>query len=117
MRVAKGMAARNGGRIINIASDAGRVGSTGEVVYSGRKGAPIAFAKALARELARNNVLINTICPGPTDTPAMDAFVGSGEQGQKSATRWSAACRSGALVGRATTPGLPPSWRARRRCS
>jgi 2-hydroxycyclohexanecarboxyl-CoA dehydrogenase len=83
MRVAKGMAARNGGRIINIASDAGRVGSTGEVVYSGCKGATIAFAKALARELARNNVLINTICPGPTDTPAMDAFVGSGEQGQK----------------------------------
>ena len=81
--VAKGMAARNGGRIINIASDAGRVGSTGEVVYSGCKGATIAFAKALARELARNNVLINTICPGPTDTPAMDAFVGSGEQGQK----------------------------------
>jgi len=81
--VAKGMAARNGGRIINIASDAGRVGSTGEVVYSGCKGATIAFAKALARELARNNVLINTICPGPTDTPAMDAFVGSGEQGHK----------------------------------
>jgi 2-hydroxycyclohexanecarboxyl-CoA dehydrogenase len=81
--VAKGMAARNGGRIVNIASDAGRVGSTGEVVYSGCKGATIAFAKALARELARNNVLINTICPGPTDTPAMDAFVGSGEQGQK----------------------------------
>jgi 2-hydroxycyclohexanecarboxyl-CoA dehydrogenase len=81
--VAKGMAARNGGRIINIASDAGRVGSTGEVVYSGCKGATIAFAKALARELARNNVLINTICPGPTETPAMDAFVGSGEQGQK----------------------------------
>jgi 2-hydroxycyclohexanecarboxyl-CoA dehydrogenase len=59
------------------------LGSIGEVVYSGCKGAPISFAKALARELARNNVLINTICPGPTDTPAMDAFVGSGEQGQK----------------------------------
>ena len=81
--VAKGMAARKGGRIINIASDAGRVGSTGEVVYSGCKGATIAFAKALAREVARSNVTVNTICPGPTDTPAMDAFVGSGEQGQK----------------------------------
>jgi 2-hydroxycyclohexanecarboxyl-CoA dehydrogenase len=81
--VAKGMAARNQGRIVNIASDAGRVGSTGEVVYSGCKGATIAFAKALARELARNNVLINTICPGPTDTPAMAGFVGTGEQGQK----------------------------------
>jgi len=81
--VAQGMAARKSGRIVNIASDAGRVGSTGEVVYSGCKGATIAFAKALAREVARSNVTINTICPGPTDTPAMDAFVGTGEQGQK----------------------------------
>ena len=81
--VAKGMAARKRGRIVNIASDAGRVGSTGEVVYSGCKGATIAFAKALAREVARSNVTVNTVCPGPTDTPAMDAFVGTGEQGQK----------------------------------
>ena len=81
--VAQGMHARKSGRIINIASDAGRVGSSGEVVYSGCKGATIAFAKALARELARSNVTINTVCPGPTDTPAMAAFVGSGEQGQK----------------------------------
>ncbi len=81
--VARGMAARKGGRIVNIASDAGRVGSSGEVVYSGCKGATIAFAKALARELARSGVTINTVCPGPTDTPAMDAFVGTGEQGQK----------------------------------
>ena len=81
--VAQGMAARKSGRIVNIASDAGRVGSSGEVVYSGCKGATIAFAKALAREVARSNVTINTVCPGPTDTPAMDAFVGTGEQGQK----------------------------------
>jgi len=81
--VAQGMSARKSGRIINIASDAGRVGSSGEVVYSGCKGATIAFAKALARELARYSVTINTVCPGPTDTPAMDAFVGTGEQGQK----------------------------------
>ena len=81
--VALGMTARRNGRIVNIASDAGRVGSTGEVVYSGCKGATIAFAKALAREVARAGVTINTICPGPTDTPAMDAFVGTGEQGQK----------------------------------
>ena len=81
--VAKGMAGRKSGRIVNIASDAGRVGSTGEVVYSGCKGATISFAKALAREVARSNVTVNTVCPGPTDTPAMDAFVGTGEQGQK----------------------------------
>lgn len=81
--VASGMASRKSGRIIMIASDAGRVGSTGEVVYSGCKGATIAFAKALSREVARSSVTVNTVCPGPTDTPAMAAFVGTGEQGQK----------------------------------
>ncbi|MDH0639623.1 MULTISPECIES: SDR family oxidoreductase [Pseudomonas] len=81
--VAPGMVARNGGRIIFIASDAGRVGSSGEVVYSGCKGATIAFAKALAREVSRSNVLLNCVCPGPTNTPAMDSFVGTGESGQK----------------------------------
>ena len=81
--VAQGMAQRKSGRIINIASDAGRVGASGEVVYSGCKGATIAFAKALAREVARSNITVNTLCPGPTDTPAMDAFVGTGEAGQK----------------------------------
>ncbi|MES2681964.1 MAG: SDR family NAD(P)-dependent oxidoreductase [Pseudomonadota bacterium] len=81
--VVPGMVARGGGRVIFIASDAGRVGSSGEVVYSGCKGATIAFAKALAREVSRKNVLLNTLCPGPTNTPAMDAFVGTGEEGQK----------------------------------
>jgi len=81
--VVKGMVERKAGRVIFVASDAGRVGSMGEVVYSGCKGGTIAFAKALAREVARSNVLVNTICPGPTDTPAMDAFVGQGESGQK----------------------------------
>ncbi|VVQ15394.1 SDR family oxidoreductase [Pseudomonas fluorescens] len=81
--VAPGMVERNGGRIIFIASDAGRVGSSGEVVYSGCKGATIAFAKALAREVARKNVLLNCVCPGPTNTPAMDSFVGTDEAGQK----------------------------------
>lgn len=81
--VAGGMASRGFGRIIFIASDAGRVGSSGEVVYSGCKGATIAFAKAFAREVARKNVLLNCVCPGPTNTPAMDAFAGTGEEGQK----------------------------------
>tara|TARA_B100000029_G_scaffold452599_1_gene477901 strand:+ start:4785 stop:5540 length:756 start_codon:yes stop_codon:yes gene_type:complete len=66
--IAKGMAERGGGRIINISSDAGRVGSSGEAVYAGCKGAVIAFGKTLARELARRKVTVNTICPGPTDT-------------------------------------------------
>lgn len=81
--VVSGMVKRGGGRVIFIASDAGRVGSSGEVVYSGCKGATIAFAKALAREVSRSNVTLNCVCPGPTNTPAMDAFVGTGEQGQK----------------------------------
>lgn len=63
------MVARNSGKIINIASDAGRVGSSGEAVYSGAKGAVIAFSKAMARELARNKINVNVVCPGPSDTP------------------------------------------------
>ena len=62
------MIERRYGRIVNIGSDAGRVGSSGEVVYAGTKGAVIAFAKALARETATKGITVNTVCPGPTDT-------------------------------------------------
>jgi 2-hydroxycyclohexanecarboxyl-CoA dehydrogenase len=65
------MMERGGGRIVNIASDAGRVGSLGETVYSGTKGGLIAFTKALARETARYQINVNCVCPGPTDTPLM----------------------------------------------
>jgi 2-hydroxycyclohexanecarboxyl-CoA dehydrogenase len=58
-----------GGRVITIASDAGRVGSMGETFYSGSKGALIAFTKGLAREMARHGINCNCIAPGPTDTP------------------------------------------------
>jgi len=57
------------GRIVNVASDAGRVGSSGEAVYAGAKGGVIALTKSLAREVTRNNVRVNCVCPGPTDTP------------------------------------------------
>lgn len=57
------------GRIVNVSSDAGRVGSTGETVYAGAKGGVIAFTKSLAREMARYNIGVNCVCPGPTDTP------------------------------------------------
>src|SRR5947209_12673735 len=57
------------GKIVNIASDAGRVGSTGETVYAAAKGGLIAFTKSLARELARYHINVNCVCPGPTDTP------------------------------------------------
>jgi 2-hydroxycyclohexanecarboxyl-CoA dehydrogenase len=67
-----GMVERGGGRVVNIASDAGRVGSSGEVVYSGTKGGVIAFSKALAREVAAKGVTVNVVCPGPTDTALLD---------------------------------------------
>ena len=77
------MAKRGSGKVINVASDAGRVGSSGEAVYSACKGGIIAFSKTLARELARNNIQINTVCPGPTDTPLFASFAGDEEQGRK----------------------------------
>jgi 2-hydroxycyclohexanecarboxyl-CoA dehydrogenase len=62
-----------GGRIVNVASDAGRVGSSGEAVYAGAKGGVIAFTKSLARETAREGITANVVCPGPTDTPLFRA--------------------------------------------
>jgi len=67
------MLERKSGKIINVSSDAGRVGSLGESVYAGAKGGLIAFTKSLAREGARYNVHVNCVCPGPTDTPLMAA--------------------------------------------
>jgi 2-hydroxycyclohexanecarboxyl-CoA dehydrogenase len=72
--VVRGMAERRTGRVVNVASDAGRVGSSGEAVYSACKGGMIAFTKTLARELAAQGVTLNTLCPGPTDTPLFDEF-------------------------------------------
>lgn len=57
------------GRIVNVASDAGRVGSKGEAVYSAAKGGVIALSKTLAREFARSGITVNAVCPGPTETP------------------------------------------------
>ena len=81
--VLKGMQARRKGRVVNIASDAGRVGSSMEAVYSACKGGIIAFTKTIAREMARANITVNCICPGPTDTPLLAQFLGGGEQGEK----------------------------------
>jgi 2-hydroxycyclohexanecarboxyl-CoA dehydrogenase len=63
-----GMVERGGGRVVNIGSDAGRGGSYGQAVYSGTKGAVIAFSKTLAREVARHKVAVNVVCPGLTET-------------------------------------------------
>ncbi len=67
------MMERNGGKIVNVGSDAGRVGSSGETVYAGAKGGLIAFTKSLAREVARYNINVNCVCPGPTETPLLSA--------------------------------------------
>jgi 2-hydroxycyclohexanecarboxyl-CoA dehydrogenase len=67
------MIERGTGKIINVSSDAGRVGSLGETVYSGAKGGVIAFTKGLAREAARYNINVNCVCPGPTETPLLAA--------------------------------------------
>jgi 2-hydroxycyclohexanecarboxyl-CoA dehydrogenase len=67
------MMERGSGKIVNIASDAGRVGSLGETVYSGAKGGLIAFTKSLARETARYSINVNCVCPGPTETPLLFA--------------------------------------------
>jgi 2-hydroxycyclohexanecarboxyl-CoA dehydrogenase len=82
--VAHGMIERGSGAIVSVASDAGRVGSSGEAVYSGAKGAVIAFSKTLARELARHGVRVNVVCPGPTETDFLaDAGGGTPERQQR----------------------------------
>jgi 2-hydroxycyclohexanecarboxyl-CoA dehydrogenase len=86
MRLARavlpGMVEREWGRIVSIASDAARVGSTNEAVYAGAKAALIGFTKTIAREFARKGITANVVCPGPTDTPMLGEIT-SGEQGAK----------------------------------
>jgi 2-hydroxycyclohexanecarboxyl-CoA dehydrogenase len=77
-----GMAERGWGRVVNIGSDAGRVGSSLESVYSGAKGAVIAFTKTIAREVARQGVTANTVCPGPTRTALLEAMA-TDEEGRQ----------------------------------
>ncbi|HEX6459506.1 MAG TPA: 3-oxoacyl-ACP reductase family protein [Thermoleophilaceae bacterium] len=73
-----GMIERGFGRIVNIGSDAGRVGSSHESVYSGAKGGVIAFTKTIAREAARAGVTANVVCPGPTRTPLLEGMAKTG---------------------------------------
>ena len=79
--VAKQMIEVKQGKIVNIASDAGRVGSLGETVYAGSKGAVIAFSKSMAREMARFGINVNCVCPGPTDTTLFQSLPEKVRQG------------------------------------
>ena len=81
------MAAQGGGRVVNLGSDAGRVGSSGEAVYSGAKGAIIAFSKTIAREMARHQVTVNVVCPGPTDTALFASMGGDNPTLREGLTR------------------------------
>ncbi len=73
------MAEQGSGSVVNISSDAGRVGSSGEAVYSAAKGGVIAFTKSTARELARKQVRVNCVCPGPSDTQLFAEFAGDNQ--------------------------------------
>ena len=77
------MISHGGGKVVNISSDAGRVGSSWEAVYAGAKGAVIAFSKTIAREVARHKININVVCPGLTETPLLEAVRSQSEQTAK----------------------------------
>lgn len=85
--VAPRMQARGAGKIISISSDAARVGSTGEAVYAGCKAAIIGFSKTLARELAANQINVNVVCPGPTDTALLKTAMAGREKVLESMAR------------------------------
>ncbi len=83
LAIVPGMKERGHGRIINIGSDAARVGSSNQAVYSACKGAIVSFSKALARELASRQIPVNVVCPGPTDTAFFADFADGIEGGEK----------------------------------
>jgi 2-hydroxycyclohexanecarboxyl-CoA dehydrogenase len=82
-RVVPRMVEGSYGRVVNIGSDAARVGSSLEAVYSGAKGGVVAFGKTLAREVARHGITVNSVCPGPTETPMLAEIAGSSENSEK----------------------------------
>jgi 2-hydroxycyclohexanecarboxyl-CoA dehydrogenase len=99
--VLPGMAGRGGGKVVNIASDAGRVGSSGEAPYSACKGGIIALTKTLAREMAKQGVRLNCVCPGLTETGMFQEFV----KGAGNPDKLREAYRRGVPLGRLGQPG------------
>jgi len=104
--VLPGMVERGAGKVVNIASDAGRVGSSGEAVYAGCKAGVIAFTKTMARELARTGVTLNTVCPGPTETPLFDEIADGTPIGPKIVEGLKRAIPMGRLAKPTDYPGL-----------
>lgn len=98
--VLPGMVARKAGRIVNIASDAARVGSTGEAVYAACKAGLIGFSKTLAREHARDGITVNVVCPGPTATALFEGY----KQGAGNPAKLEEAFRRAVPMGRIGTP-------------
>jgi 2-hydroxycyclohexanecarboxyl-CoA dehydrogenase len=88
------------GRIVNVASEAGRIGSKGNAVYAAAKGGVLAFTKSLARENGRYGVTVNAVCPGPIETPLLDKVRALGERG----AAMEAAMIAGTQLGRLGTP-------------
>lgn len=100
------MVERGSGCVINIASDAARVGSSGEAVYSFCKGGLVSFSKTMARELARKQINVNVVCPGPTDTALFRDFAGEGEKGEKLKSALAKAIPFGRLGQPEDLPGI-----------
>jgi 2-hydroxycyclohexanecarboxyl-CoA dehydrogenase len=98
--VLPGMAERRAGRIVNVASDAARGGSSGEAVYSACKGGLVALSKTLAREHARQGITVNVVCPGPTDT----ALLAGVAEGARDPAKLLEAFRSAIPLGRLGQP-------------
>jgi 2-hydroxycyclohexanecarboxyl-CoA dehydrogenase len=98
--VLPGMVERGGGKVVSIASDAGRVGSSGEAPYSACKGGIIAMTKTLARELATKNVRLNVVCPGLTETGMLESFM----QGAGNPEKLREAYRRAVPIGRLGKP-------------
>jgi 2-hydroxycyclohexanecarboxyl-CoA dehydrogenase len=98
--VLPGMVERGGGKVVNIASDAGRVGSSGEAPYSACKGGIIAMTKTIAREVASKGVRLNTVCPGLTETGMLESFM----QGAGNPDKLREAYRRAVPIGRLGKP-------------
>ncbi|MDD9877894.1 MAG: glucose 1-dehydrogenase [Magnetovibrio sp.] len=104
--VLPGMVERGGGRIVNVASDAARVGSSGEAVYAACKAGIVGLSKTLAREHARHAITFNVVCPGPTETALLESFMAEAGNPDKLAEAFRRAVPMGRLGRPDDLPGM-----------